>query len=222
MDPKTLVLQYLDEAHSTETALVTNLTAHIAMTTDKPYKRVLERHLGETKTQVENLDRRRAALGAEDERGLVAGIVGRARDAAGQALVLSKGQIDAMRSLNPQERMLKNARDEAATEAIEIAVYDALETVANAAGDKETAKLAADHRKQEERMLSDLRKHIARLAVKVYEDRTGQKAQGKEAAAATRRATSSRSGSRARSGSSRSTASRSGSSRSKTGSSSKS
>ncbi|MGI8623871.1 MAG: hypothetical protein ACR2NB_10420 [Solirubrobacteraceae bacterium] len=38
MDPKTLVVQYLDEAHATETAPVTNLGAHIAMTTDDDYR----------------------------------------------------------------------------------------------------------------------------------------------------------------------------------------
>src|SRR4051812_40787171 len=59
MDPNSLVLQYLSEAHATETALVTNLRAHIAMTTAGTYKKVLERHLKETQAQVENIDKRR-------------------------------------------------------------------------------------------------------------------------------------------------------------------
>jgi ferritin-like metal-binding protein YciE len=184
MDPNDLVLQYLSEAHATETALVTNLRAHIAMTTDNAYKRLLERHLKETQAQVTNIDERRSELGSNGGgRNLVAGAVGLAMDAVGQILVLSKGPIDAMRTISQQERMLKNARDECATEAIEIALYDALEAAADAAGDAQTAKLAADHRKQEERMLADLRKQIGRLAVATFEDKTDAKARTKASSA---------------------------------------
>ena len=38
MDPKTLIRTHLDEAHAMETALVTNLAAHIALTTDPDYR----------------------------------------------------------------------------------------------------------------------------------------------------------------------------------------
>jgi ferritin-like metal-binding protein YciE len=183
MESTTLVLKYLDEAHATESALVTNLRAHGAMTTDSQYKKILDRHLKETQAQVENIDARRAELGGGGK-GLVAGAVGLAMDVAGQILVLSKGPLDAVRTPNQQERMLKNARDEVVTEALEIALYDALEAAATAAGDTKTAKLAADHRKQEERMLSDLRAQIARLAVATFEDRTDMKAQDKAKAKA--------------------------------------
>jgi ferritin-like metal-binding protein YciE len=183
MDPNALVLQYLSEAHATESALVTNLTAHIAMTSDAQYKNVLQRHLDETKAQVKNIDERRGELGADGGRGFVAGAVGLAMDAVGQILVLTKGPIDAVRTPSQQERMLKNARDECATEAIEIALYDALEAAADAAGDSKTAKLAVDHRKQEERMLADLRKQIGRLAVATYESKTGEKAKAKASSA---------------------------------------
>jgi ferritin-like metal-binding protein YciE len=184
MDPNALVLQYLDEAHATETALVTNLRAHIAMTTDGRYKRLLERHLEETRAQVSNIDARRAELGEEgDGRGLVVGAVGLVMDFAGQVLVLTKGPIDALRTMDQQERMLKNARDEVVTEAVEIALYDVLEGAARAAGDTQTAKLAVDHRKQEERMMADLRKEIGRLAVRTYESRTSSKAKAGPASA---------------------------------------
>ena len=178
MDSKTLVIKYLDEAHAIETALVSNLVAHIAMTTDDPYRKILERHLDETKTQVKAIDKRRSQLGKDGGRGIVSATVGLARDAVGQALVLSKGPLDALRTLDQRERMLKNARDECATEAIEIAAYDALEAAANAAGDTTTAKLAVDHRKQEERMLADLREQIGRLAAQSFESQTGEKAKG--------------------------------------------
>ena len=186
MDPKTLTRSYLDEAHAMETALVTNLTAHIALTTDPDYRALLERHLEETRAQVRNIERRRKAVGHARRNPIRAG-VGLARDIAGQALVLTKGPLDVLRTGDQHDRMLKNARDECATEALEIATYDVLETVAKAAGDNPTAKLAADHRKQEERMLADLRSVIARLAVDTFESRTGDDAVPQVKAAATRK-----------------------------------
>ena len=186
MDPKTLTRQYLDEAHAIETSLVTNLAAHIAMTTDADYRSLLERHLEETRAQVRNIERRRKVLGRSRRNPVAAGL-GLARDIAGQALVLTKGPLDALRTVDQHDRMLKNARDECATEALEIATYDVLETVAKAAGDSPSAKLAADHRKQEERMLADLRAVIARLAVDTFESRTGEDAVPQVKAAATRK-----------------------------------
>jgi ferritin-like metal-binding protein YciE len=172
MEPKNLVLQYLDEAHATETALVTNLRAHIAMTTEGSYRSLLERHLDETQRQVKAINRRRNALGGSDGRGVVATAAALARDVVLNALVLTKGPLDAVRTLSVPERMLKNARDECATEAIEIAIYDMLEAAAKAAGDEPTARLAREHRSDEERMLADLRKEIPKLAVLTVEDRT--------------------------------------------------
>jgi ferritin-like metal-binding protein YciE len=189
MDPKTLTRTYLDEAHAMETALVTNLSAHIALTTDPDYRALLERHLGETRAQVRNIERRRKVVGRGRRNPIAAGF-GLARDIAGQALVLTKGPLDVLRTADQHERMLKNARDECATEALEIATYDVLETVAKAAGDNPTAKLAADHRKQEERMLADLRAMIARLAVDTFESRTGDDAVPQVKAAATRKVAS--------------------------------
>jgi ferritin-like metal-binding protein YciE len=189
MDPKTLTRTYLDEAHAMETALVTNLSAHIALTTDPDYRALLERHLEETRAQVRNIERRRKVVGRGRRNPIAAGF-GLARDIAGQALVLTKGPLDGLRTADQRERMLKNARDECATEALEIATYDVLETVAKAAGDNPTAKLAADHRKQEERMLTDLRAVIARLAVDTYESRTGDDAVPQVKAAATRKVSS--------------------------------
>ena len=189
MDSKTLIRNHLDEAHAIEAALVTNLAAHITQTPDPEYRALLQRHLDETRGHLKAVEKRRDALGGSG-RGVIAGTVGLARDVIGQVLVLTKGPIDALRTPSAEERMLKNARDECATEAIEIAVYDALETVAKAAGDRVTAKLARDHRADEEKMLADLRATITTLAVAAYESRTGDNAKPQVKAAATRKAAS--------------------------------
>jgi ferritin-like metal-binding protein YciE len=187
MDSKNLILQYLDEAHAMETALVTNLGAHIAMTTDDDYRSLLERHLKETEAHANAVERRRKQLTRTSGSGIVSVTTRTVRDLIGQMLVLSKGPIDGIRTPDQRERMLKNARDECATEALEIATYDALEAVAKAAGDRVTAKLAADHRREEERMLADLRKQITSLAVDTYESRTGESAKPQMKSAATRK-----------------------------------
>ncbi len=176
MDSKTHVIKLLDEAHAMEAALVSNLIAHRAMTTEPAYRKILDRHLEETKNQVVAIDKRRADLGSDGGRGLVSATVGIARDAVGQVLVLSKGPLDVIRTTNQTERMLKNAKDECATEALEIATYDGLEAAAIAAGDTKTTKLAVEHRRQEERMLADLRTQVALLAKQAFEDRTGETA----------------------------------------------
>jgi Domain of unknown function (DUF892) len=94
--------------------------------------------------------------------------------ALGQALVLTKGPLDLLRGgPRGEEKLLKNARDEVVTEALEIAIYDVIEALAKAVGDEPTAKLAARHRADEEKMLAELRAHIPRLAVAVAEARTG-------------------------------------------------
>jgi hypothetical protein len=85
--------------------------------------------------------------------------------AVGQALVLTKGPLDLLRGgPRGEEKLLKNARDEVVTEALEIAIYDAIEALAKAVGDEPTARLAARHRADEEQMLAELRGHIPRLA----------------------------------------------------------
>lgn len=156
-----LLVRYLGEAHATEGALVTTLRAHIQMTPKGSYRSLLERHLEETRAQVEALARRMEELGAG--RSIVAVTLSFAETVAGQALALTKGPIDLVRGAGGEEKLLKNAKDECATEALEIATYLALETLADAVGDRPTSELAKRHREQEERMLEDLHRHLPAL-----------------------------------------------------------
>jgi ferritin-like metal-binding protein YciE len=156
-----LVVQYLQEAHATEAALVTTLQAHITMTPTGDYRALLDRHLGETRQQTRAIERRLDELGAGSD--LISAATGLARTVVGQVLALSKGPIDLLRGSADEEKLLKNAKDECATEALEIATYDALEVAAEAVGDAKTARLAAGHRAQEERMLAGLREVIPAL-----------------------------------------------------------
>jgi ferritin-like metal-binding protein YciE len=167
---RALVIQILQEAHATEQALVTNLRAHIAMTPRGSYRGSLERHLTETQQHERAVARRIRELGGDG--GVFSAVYGVVASAVGQVLVLTKGPLDLLRGgADGDEKLLKNARDEVVTEALEIAIYDALEALATAIGDDATARLAARHRGQEERMLEQLRGHIPKLANAVIQAR---------------------------------------------------
>ena len=83
--------------------------------------------------------------------------------AFGQALALGKTPFDLMRGSGGEEKVLKNAKDACATEALEIATYTALERLARSVGDDETAKLAASILADEERMLQRVLREIPKL-----------------------------------------------------------
>ena len=173
-DTKTLLLSYLEEAHATEQALVTNLHAHIAMTPRGSYRTSLERHLTETQEHERAVARRIREIGRG--RGVLGAAYGVLTTAVGQALVLTKGPLDLLRGgPRGEEKLLKNARDEVVTEAVEIAIYDTIEALARALGDEPTARLAARHRADEEQMLGELRSHIPHLAQAVAQARAGQR-----------------------------------------------
>jgi ferritin-like metal-binding protein YciE len=160
--PEDKLIQYLNEAHATELALVTTLRAHIAMTPAGSYRSLLEAHLDDTRRHATRLEGRLRDLGAG--RSLVDVSVGAVQSMIGQVLSLAKGPIDLLRGSGGEEKLLKNAKDECATEALEIATYDALEQVAFELADEITAELAAEHRAQEEEMLAGMREHIPQLA----------------------------------------------------------
>jgi ferritin-like metal-binding protein YciE len=163
--PNQKILQYLQEAHASEVGLVRVLQSQIAMTPRGSYRSGLETHLRETRSHAERLRDRMRELG----RGfnpLQAGI-GLAETVAAQALALGKTPIDILRGSGGEEKVLKNAKDAAATEALEIATYTAIEQLASAVGDEETARLAASIRADEERMLDRILQEIPKLTAAV-------------------------------------------------------
>ncbi len=124
------------------------------MTPRGDYRADLQRHLRETKSHATSLQRRLEELG--ESRSIVAAGLGVLQSLVGQTLALGKGPFDLLRGASGEEKLLKNAKDESAAEALEIATYRALEHFASRIGDEETARLAASIRKDEERMLAAL------------------------------------------------------------------
>jgi ferritin-like metal-binding protein YciE len=161
------LIQYLDEAHATEAGLVRVLQSQIAMTPRGSYRTALERHLRETRDHARRIE---ARLGELDHgfNPIQAGI-GLAETVVGQALAVGKLPLDLLRGHGGAEKVLKNAKDAAATEALEIATYAAIERLASAVGDDETAELARSIRADEERMLARVLDEIPKLTDAVAE-----------------------------------------------------
>jgi len=155
------VVLYLNEAHASEVGLVNVLKSQIAMTPRGSYRDGLEEHLDETRNHAQRIQVR---LGELERRGNpLQAFLGFTESLVGQTLALSKTPFDLLRGSGGQEKVLKNAKDACATEALESATYTALERLANNVGDERTAKLAATIRGEEERMLERIMREIPRL-----------------------------------------------------------
>ena len=155
------IVQYLNEAHGSELALVRQLQAQIAMTPSGQYRDGLETHLGETRRHAERIERRLGELG-QGNNPLQVGL-GLVQTVIGQALALTKTPVDLVRGSGGEEKVLKNAKDSCAAEALEIATYTALARLARIAGDRQTERLATSVLGDEQRMLDRLLKEIPRL-----------------------------------------------------------
>jgi ferritin-like metal-binding protein YciE len=155
------IVQYLTEAHASESALIRVLQSQIAMTPNGSYRSGLETHLSETRSHAARVSRRLKAL--DQGSNPLTGIIGFWEDFVGQTLALGKTPFDLLRGSGGEEKVLKNAKDACATEALEIATYTAIERLAQSVGDEETAKLAASIRADEEKMLQRILREIPRL-----------------------------------------------------------
>lgn len=187
-----VLVQYLREARATESGLAQTLQVHIAATPPGEHRARLEQHLDETRAHEGKLARRIDEL---DEGGdplqqaldLVSGPVGYglgiARGAARAMLSLVGMPLALLRGPEPSaaDRVLRNVRAESASEALEVATYTAIQRLAEAADDEQTAQLAREIRADEERMLSYLQGAVVELSDRLAGRRpeaTGHRPQG--------------------------------------------
>ena len=149
------LVQYMNEAYGKERELESALLAHIEVTTKAPYKERLKQHLRETKGHAKALERRIKKLGGGGHA---------VQTVVAKTMAAAKAPLHAIRGSGEQEKMLKNAKTEYSSEHEEISTYLALETFAAKVGDKVTAKLAREIRREEERMAKFLEGQIKSLS----------------------------------------------------------
>ena len=205
------LVQYLNEAYGKEKELEVSLQAHIAMTTRPPYKKRLQQHLKETKAHARAVERRIKQLGGKAEWAPMPGpervgeAASKVAEVASKGLAAAKGPLHMIRGTGEAEKMLKNAKTEYWNEFEEIATYYAIETLADAVGDKETNRLARSIRKEEERMARFLEKQIPTLTKAVVQEEipaaerraAGSPSRSRRASTKRSRASTSRNGSSA-------------------------
>ena len=136
---KDQLIKHIDEALAMEQNVLRMLDGMISTTEDEEIRSELRHHKLETEEHASRLEKRLEAHDASPST---------VREAAGIMQALMKSVVDMARS----EKAGRNARDGYATEHLEIASYQLLERVAQAAGDEETAEVARQNRSDEEAM----------------------------------------------------------------------
>jgi ferritin-like metal-binding protein YciE len=205
-----VLVKYLNEAYGKEKQLETALQAQIGLAKRPPLVKGLKDHLKVTKAQSTGLAKRIRELGgkadAGPDLGPATGVATAASNLANRAVAATKGPVQALRGTSEADNELRNVRDCLWNEAEEIAHYNVIEAAATELGDTDTAKLARQYRKEEEKMQTLLNRQIPQLIKAVIKE---------EVPAAERRSNGGRRRASSRSSSSRSSStSRSSSSRS--------
>ena len=218
------LIQYLNEAYGTERRLEVALQAHLGLASRTTYKKRLRDHLAETKRHGREVSRRIKQLGGSAETidlpgpDAFGGVAQRAVAGAQRAVAIAQGPMHALRGTGDEEKQLKNAKTEYASEAEEIATYQAIIAVAQSVGDQDTVKLARSILRDEERMLGFLEKEIPRMAgavvaAEVPRSQRATKAKGRRRSASAKRSSSRTSAARSGKTASKRSASRAGASK---------
>src|SRR3954451_2224058 len=192
------LVQFLNEGHAKEAELEADLTAHISLTQKAPYKKRLQEHLKETKDHKRQVAKRIKQLGGQASSGVRApGVPVAVGELAGKGIAAVKGQVGMARAAltEQSETHLRNAREELREEYVEIGTYTAIEALAKEVGDRDTAKLARDIRRDEQKTADYLERLIPQLVKDVVkaEIPRDQRGDGRRSTRSRSRSTSSRS-----------------------------
>ncbi len=198
------LVQWLNEACSKEAELEADLTAHIALTEKKSYKKRLQEHLKETRDHKRRVSSRIKALGGSAASGpKLPGAPDALGEVAGKAVAAVKGQVGTARAAVTEqaETHMRNAQEELREEHVEIALYTRLEVLASEVGDRESEQLARSIRRDEERMAKYLDGELQRLVKEVVraEIPSDQRASRSRRGGKTRRSKASRGNAKTRS-----------------------
>jgi ferritin-like metal-binding protein YciE len=135
--------EYLTDTRAMERTVLRQLEALIAATEDELFRTSLKRHKLETEQQIARLDAR-LEVHYEDPSEI--------KEMTGQFVAFFK----ALRETLGGDKPARHAKDAFVMEHLEIAAYEILERLAEAAGDLETSRVARQNRAEEEAMARTL------------------------------------------------------------------
>ncbi len=147
------LIDCLEDTYALESHLVQVLEDHAKDAQDIPQiRQKIEQHLRETEMHRDRMEQRLNALGA-GKPGMKSGVSG------------LMGQIMGAISGGRTHELTKNARDEYASEHLEIATYNKLITIAQAVGDQETVRAAELNLRDEVNMQQWLIQHMPEVTL---------------------------------------------------------
>lgn len=169
-----IINRYLEDAIAAEKSFETQLQGFSKEGDDTVVQELFHQHALETKSQYERLTVRLESLGGSTSgaKSLLAHIF----NLTPQAAKLGHEK---------EERTTQNLMAAFAVENSECAMYEALATVAQAAGDSQTARLAREIQNEEKATADKVWKHIPTAALKSFERLTGQTADYRTSATTT-------------------------------------
>jgi ferritin-like metal-binding protein YciE len=168
-DARQRIIRALSDAHASEQALAQELQSQIAAAPRGRYRKGLQTHLRVTRDHARRVEVRLGELRPRDN--VVQAGIRLLESAVGQSLTLGRAPLDLLgktplellRGSGGPEKVLSDAKDACATEALEIATYTGIEELASSIGDRQTARLAASIRAEEQQMLDLLLEEIPSL-----------------------------------------------------------
>src|SRR5438552_231649 len=166
-----LITEHLREAQAIEQSSLSLLQGHLRGAPPGPYRTAARRHLDETRRHAHQVAERLTSLGAS--RGPVGTVVTLGEALAGRLAGAALAPLHLLAGRGRPDVVLRNVQDEIAAEAREVATYEALERLAEAAGDPTTASLARAIRDDEQRFLDTLRGLLEPLVDRVARERLG-------------------------------------------------
>jgi ferritin-like metal-binding protein YciE len=181
-DGRQRIIEALTEAHTSEQTHEQVLQAQIAAAPRGRYRKGLQTHLRETRDHTRRLEHRMSELrqpGNVFQLGIKlfestvgqSVAIGMAPLALGRAPLnlLGKSPLNPFRGSGGPAKVLDDAKAACAAEALEIARYRGIEGLAQSLGDRQTARLVASIRADEEKMLAHLVEEIPSLVTWVVE-----------------------------------------------------
>src|SRR5947209_14669277 len=181
-----VIIEQLREAQALEQSSLSLLEGHLRGAPPGEYRTAARRHLQETQRHAHQVGERLTSLGAMRNPIELALTLGEA--IAGRVLGAALAPLGLLRSRSGPDVLLRQVQDEIASEAREVAAYEALERLATAAGDRATASLARTIRSGQEPHFETLRELVETLADRVAQERLGARREHEEPAAPAARA----------------------------------